>query len=123
MGVQIVWFKRDLRIDDHAPLSTAAQRGQVIPLLVLEPEYWANPDSSARQYHFMQETALELHQNLSRMGSQLIIRVGDICDVLNSLSKRYDIDAIYAHLETHNFWTYQRDKRGRPWARDRAVPC
>ena len=121
MGVQIVWFKRDLRIDDHAPLFTAAQRGQIIPLLVVEPEYWANPDSSARQYHFMQETAQELHQNLNRMGGQLIIRVGDVCDVLNSLFERYDIDAIYAHLETHNFLTYQRDKRVRRWARDKAV--
>lgn len=36
----VVWFKRDLRIADHAPLVEAVSRGPVIPLLVIEPELW-----------------------------------------------------------------------------------
>jgi len=35
--VQLVWFKRDLRVVDHAPLSQAAERGPVLPLYVAEP--------------------------------------------------------------------------------------
>lgn len=35
--VQIVWFKRDLRVRDHRPLTTAARRGPVLPLYVAEP--------------------------------------------------------------------------------------
>ena len=37
-ALQIVWFKRDLRIVDHRPLAAAAERGLVLPLYVVEPE-------------------------------------------------------------------------------------
>ncbi|HBP78091.1 MAG TPA: hypothetical protein DD685_04185, partial [Halomonas sp.] len=30
--LQVVWFKRDLRIHDHAPLANAAAAGPVLPL-------------------------------------------------------------------------------------------
>jgi deoxyribodipyrimidine photo-lyase len=30
--VTVVWFKRDLRAEDHAPLCAAAARGRVIPV-------------------------------------------------------------------------------------------
>ncbi|MFM9718803.1 deoxyribodipyrimidine photo-lyase, partial [Streptomyces galilaeus] len=36
-GVQVVWFKRDLRTTDHAPLANAAHAGSVLPLYVAEP--------------------------------------------------------------------------------------
>jgi deoxyribodipyrimidine photo-lyase len=35
--VQLVWFKRDLRVFDHAPLAQAARRGPVLPLYIAEP--------------------------------------------------------------------------------------
>ena len=42
---QVVWFKRDLRVQDHRPLAIAAERGPVIPLYVIEPD--AGGDSPA----------------------------------------------------------------------------
>jgi deoxyribodipyrimidine photo-lyase len=39
--INIVWFKRDLRIHDHAPLYEAAQAGfPVLPIYVVELDYW-----------------------------------------------------------------------------------
>ncbi|NDF15868.1 hypothetical protein EB061_11190, partial [bacterium] len=46
--MHVVWFKRDLRILDHSPLSSAARAGTVVPLYVFEPEVWRSPDMSAR---------------------------------------------------------------------------
>ncbi|MCL6534803.1 MAG: deoxyribodipyrimidine photo-lyase [Armatimonadetes bacterium] len=43
MPLQVVWFKRDLRTVDHAPLYEASQRGQVAPLYIFEPELWRQP--------------------------------------------------------------------------------
>ena len=38
----IVWFRgKDLRISDHAPLRDAAEAGEVIPLFVLDPYFFA----------------------------------------------------------------------------------
>jgi deoxyribodipyrimidine photo-lyase len=43
--VQVVWFKRDLRVRDHEPLTEAAKRGPVVPLYVVEPALWKLPDA------------------------------------------------------------------------------
>jgi deoxyribodipyrimidine photolyase len=74
---QIVWFKRDLRVHDHAPLFEAQRHGPIIPLYIIEPDLWRLPDSSARheiaarwrQQDFNDE-ARAVHQRLgSRQGS------------------------------------------------------
>ena len=54
--VTCVWFKRDLRVTDHAALARAAANGTVLPLYIVEPDYWALPDTSARQWAFIRET-------------------------------------------------------------------
>ena len=48
--MQIVWFKRDLRVEDHQPLVAATQAGACLPLYILEPELWRQPDMSGRHY-------------------------------------------------------------------------
>ena len=58
--IHIVWFKRDLRLHDHAPLSEAVKRGRVLPLYIIEPDLWAQPDMSGRQYAFLVECLEEL---------------------------------------------------------------
>ena len=95
--VKIVWFKRDLRIDDHAPLYHAAQNQaekgrKILPLLVIEPDFWAQPDSSARQFAFMRESALSLAQALRALGAELVVRTGEVCAVLEQLSGLYEIE-------------------------------
>ena len=42
-GMHVVWFKRDLRVRDHAPLAEAARAGRVLPLYVFEPEVIGAP--------------------------------------------------------------------------------
>jgi len=66
--LNIVWFKRDLRVEDHRALAHAAQRGPVLPLYIAEPDFWAQPDSSARQWAFVEESLGELQQALERLG-------------------------------------------------------
>ena len=71
-ALQIVWFKRDLRIVDHRPLAAAAERGLVLPLYVVEPELWRQPDASERQWMFCRESLLELRQSLADRGQPLV---------------------------------------------------
>ena len=47
----VVWFKRDLRVVDHEALAAAADC-PIIPLYVVEPDYWANDFTSGRQWSF-----------------------------------------------------------------------
>ena len=86
-ALQIVWFKRDLRIVDHQPLAAAAERGLVLPLYVVEPEFWQQPDASERQWMFCRESLLELRQALADRGQPLVVRAGD-CLLYTSPSPR-----------------------------------
>lgn len=45
MTVQCVWFKRDLRVDDHRPLVEAARRGPVLALYIHEPDVLTQPET------------------------------------------------------------------------------
>ncbi len=121
-SVNIVWFKRDLRVEDHAALTQASQPGPVLPIYVAEPEFWQQSDASARQWAFVSECLAELRETFADLGQPLIVRVGDIIDVLADLSSEFKIAAVYSHQETGNGWTYDRDKRVAAWLSERSIP-
>ncbi|MEM9716787.1 MAG: deoxyribodipyrimidine photo-lyase, partial [Pseudomonadota bacterium] len=115
--IQILWFKRDLRIADHAVLHLAAENGPLLPLYIAEPEYWSLPDSSARQWGFVAECVNDLRQNLRQIGSDLVLRTGPALSVLQELHAQFGTFDLWSHEETGNQWTYDRDKSIAEWCR------
>lgn len=73
--LDILWFKRDLRLRDHAPLQAAITRGQRAPkrsLLLLycfEPSLIADSNYELRHWRFVQECLLNLQQQLAALPS------------------------------------------------------
>ena len=122
MAVELVWFKRDLRVTDHAPLARAcASADRVICLYVIEPELWARPEYSARQYAFLAESLADLDATLAQRQGRLLIRVGDAVDILAELHRVEPLAAIHAHEETGLIWTWERDRAVAAWARREGV--
>ncbi|MEL7345606.1 MAG: deoxyribodipyrimidine photo-lyase, partial [Pseudomonadota bacterium] len=113
--MQIVWFKRDLRIEDHHALGQAAQRGPVLPLYIVEPELWSQPDMAARHWAFIQESLVELRAALAAAGQPLVVRTGDVLDVLSDVQATFGPITLWSHEETGNNWTFTRDKRVAQW--------
>ncbi len=118
---QVVWFKRDLRVEDHAPLAAAAHLGPVLPLYIAEPGYWALPDSSGRQWAFIAEALAGLREALARIGQPLIIRSGDALDLLARLHARHGIAGLWSHEETGNLWTFARDRAVARFCRENGI--
>jgi len=119
--MNVVWFKRDLRSSDHAPLLNAAARGPVLPLYVVEPELWQQSDMSARQWHFARDSLIDLDKQLGALGQRLIMRIGDVVEVLDALNRANAITALWSHEETGNDWSYCRDRRVRAWCRQAGI--
>lgn len=117
----LVWFKRDLRSEDHPALALAARLGRVLPVYVAEPEYWRLPDTSARQLTFVAESLAVLRDDLARLGLPLLVRTGDAVEVLDRLCRTHAISEIVSHEETGNLWTFARDRRVGAWARARGI--
>ena len=119
--MQVLWFKRDLRVTDHAALSAAAVNGPLIPLYVIEPDLWAQPDMSARQYQFMCDSVAYLSSLLESIGQRLIVQVGEVHDVFLSLHQQYKLNCVWSHEETGNLWTYKRDTKLKQWMKKNAI--
>jgi len=120
-GMNIFWFKRDLRVQDNAGLAALASGAPVIPLYIYEPEYWALPDTSGRQWAFIRDTLKGLDRDLTKLGAPLVVKTGDAIQVLEHLRSRYDVTRLIAHEETGNLWTFARDRRVHDWARGQGV--
>ena len=68
MATQLVWYKRDLRIRDHAPLANAANAGCCVCLYVYEPEIIEAEDFDAVHLKLINESLIELRENLRQRG-------------------------------------------------------
>ena len=117
----LLWFKRDLRVADHPALALAQGLGAVLPIYIVEPEYWALPDASARQWDATAEALADLRQALGALGAPLVLRVGDAVEVLSRMAREHRVTRMVSHEETGNLWTYARDLRVAAWARQAGV--
>ena len=121
MASQLLWFKRDLRLEDHAPLRAAAERGPVICLYIYEPSLLSAEDFGPAHQVFINESLQELAAGLTALGGALTLRVGEAVEVLERLRLEHSFEHIWAHEETGTYASYVRDRRVRAWARSRGV--
>lgn len=118
----LLWFKRDLRLEDHPALARAVALGDpILCLFIIEPEFWQQPDASRRQYDFLLKCLKDLRMALRQRGADLVMRVGDAVAVLDDLAGQYGVRRLVSHEETGNGWTYDRDRRVAAWARGRGL--
>jgi deoxyribodipyrimidine photo-lyase len=119
--LQVVWFKRDLRIADHAPLALAAAAGPVLPIYLVEPSLWQQPDASGRHWAFVRESLIELRDALAALGQPLVIRRGEAVTAFEALRAKRGPFALWSHQETGNGWSYARDVAVLGWAREHGI--
>jgi deoxyribodipyrimidine photo-lyase len=120
--LRIVWFKRDLRVVDHAPLARAAEGGHpVLPLWIAEPSLLRSPDASARHLGFTRECLAELDAALAALGSRLWTARGEACAVLVGVHRRFGDFELLSHEETGNAASHARDRAVAAWLRGRGL--
>lgn len=88
----IVWYRLDLRTDDHRALSYAANRGFVVPVYILDPSEKL-PIGKASQW-WLHHSLQSLAESLESLGSPLVLRVGNPTAVLSELCKEVNADQV-----------------------------
>lgn len=117
----LVWFKRDLRINDHLPLAQAAKRGRVTCAYFIEPSLWRAPDMATQHYRFILESLHDLQGQLSSAGLRLTVLVGESVQCLERIRAIENFSEIFSHEETGNAMTYARDKEVARWCRTNSI--
>lgn len=119
--VQCVWFKRDLRLHDHAPLSQALTYGPTICLYVIEPELWRGEEWDIRHSLFIQQSIAELREDCRNRGGEVYIRIGNFPDVLENFHQESGFTRLWSYEETGNQYTYHRDLRVKAWCQSKGL--
>jgi len=120
--LSVVWFKRDLRTTDHAPLMNAitqcVQNGDELLLVYLfEPEMLAHPTTSSRHLCFQWQAIQGLNQRLVSQGLSLKIHPlqASAADVFKWLHSQHQLQFLFSHEETGLRYTYERDLNVKNW--------
>jgi deoxyribodipyrimidine photo-lyase len=119
--MNVVWLKRDLRVDDHAPLAEACARGEVLVVYVFEDEWLTRPETDAAHVDFVAKSLREVREALRARGGMLHVLRGRLPDAFEALYRRRPFTALWSHEETGNAVTYARDLRVKDWAAARGV--
>jgi deoxyribodipyrimidine photo-lyase len=117
----LVWFKRDLRIHDHAALVAAQEHGDAFGLFVIEPVWLQSPECDSSHVDFALSCLAELRAALAALGMPLLVRVGQAVAVLAQLHRELAYSHLLSHEETGPGWSYGRDLQVAEWCRSNQV--
>jgi len=105
----IVWFRRDLRVVDHEPLTRAAARGAVVCAYFVDASRWtpasargrqlSTPRVGAHRTRFLLESLRALRERLRELGGDLVVRTGPPAAGLADLCRELGARAIYFHQD------------------------
>ena len=110
--MNVVWFKRDLRLADHAPLAAAIERGEPLLLLyIVEPTLLRDPHYRGRHWHFIAQSLQAMNNELAMLGAQIQVLEDEPVSLLNKLHQSQPIGHLYSHEETGLGVTFERDRQ------------
>ena len=105
----VVWYRRDLRVRDHAALSEAARRGPVVCVYFLDEARWSPTSATSRQLaaprvgafrtRFLLESLAALRASLRGLGADLVVRSGAAAQGLPGLLREVEARAIHFHAD------------------------
>jgi len=120
--VQLVWFKRDLRTQDHLPLTEACKVGKVLCFYLYEPSLIQSSEWDPSHFAFLEESLTDLENDLRKFKIKFYRFRGEAVEILNQIHQKCEIDALWSHQETGNASTFERDKRVKAWCLERKIP-
>ena len=100
MGLTILWFRRDLRLDDHPALREACRLGPVLPVFVLDPALLHHPETGVARVAFLLENLKALDRDLHQRGNRLLVEWGAPEKVLPALARRWRAARVLAHSDS-----------------------
>ncbi len=91
----ILWFRNDLRLDDHAGAAAALASGRpILPLYIWDVSLFTRPPGAAGRW-WLRQSLQALDEDLRKRQSRLIVAQGHSAIVLGDISRKYKVKTIY----------------------------
>ena len=142
--MDIVWLKRDVRINDHGPFGEITKSGSRRPLMIIynyEPDQLKEKSVHGSHVCFVNEGLIDLDKRLSgntpsinethAVGEKYKFQVITVChagivftfnSILQQTRHMGGINRILTHEETGHLKSFARDKAVRRWCRANNIP-
>ncbi len=120
--INIVWLKRDLRLEDNEAIFNALHSNRKTLLLyVFEPSLLNDIHYSERHFNFIKESIRDINTKLSGLHTKVLSVTNDLATVFNQIQDFYKIHSVYSHVETGLLVTYNRDKEFTRYCRNNLI--
>ncbi|MFM1819089.1 MAG: hypothetical protein RIS61_687 [Actinomycetota bacterium] len=85
----IHWFRRDLRINDNPAFNEACKSGEVLPIVLIDPNLW--PTWGAPKQAYLIDSLKSLNESLN---GNLVIKHGSAVKVIPEIAKKFKVDSV-----------------------------
>jgi len=121
-SVNIVWFRRDLRLSDNAALYHALSSGQpVLPVFIFDQHILDQlEDKKDKRVAFIHGAITEMQTQLVSLGSSMQVFYGKPMEVFEKLVKQYTIETVFTN---HDYEPYalERDASVKSFLAEKSV--
>ncbi len=118
----ILWFRNDLRLHDNEALSEAIRKSDfLLPVYVFDPKWFVETELGFKKTGLFRaarilEAVADLKANLQKMGSDLLVVVGDPAQIIYDLAAKYKSSWVFCNRErTHEEVLVQNNLEKKLW--------
>ena len=119
-AINILWFRRDLRLSDNEIVAKATADAQAaLPCFIIDPWFYQQPDVGKCRVRFLFEALENLDYNLRALGSQLYLFEGNSVALMQALTSELlqqgyrpqlyfnrDVQVVYGIRRDHEIVNY-----------------
>ena len=109
--INIVWLKRDLRTQDHAPLDIAEKNNiPYIIIYIFDSNILKHPDVGVRHLQFIYQSIIAINKKLKVYNKSVNIFYGESLEIIKFLQTKFQIQSIFSYHESGIKISWDRDK-------------
>ncbi|MGB1507265.1 MAG: deoxyribodipyrimidine photo-lyase, partial [Crocinitomicaceae bacterium] len=110
--LNIVWLKRDIRLQDHEPFFEAEKKEiDYLPIYIIEPSAMNYPDFSMRHLRFVYHSIIDINNSLEKFNRKVHVFYGEAAEVFEDLTSKFHLSTVFSYQESGIRNTWNRDKQ------------
>ena len=114
--LNIVWLKRDFRLEDHESLLNAVNEGgSVLLVFCFEPSIYSDAHYSDFHFDFIRQSIEEMNASLVAFDTKVMSVESEVVDLLEWAKDKFGTFQLWSSEETGLNITFQRDIRVAQW--------
>lgn len=108
--MNVVWFKRDLRLlDNEAIFSALSNNEKTLLLYCFEPNLLFDYHYSQRHFDFIKQSLVEINDQLALFNTEILVVEDEVIPTLQKINALFPISKLFSHQETGIKLTFDRD--------------